>query len=309
MKHQCKNRLSEIINTTEQKQYTDSQFAAAGFDTALRIMIMGPTDCGKTYLCHKILSFLLRRRISPVGFFDLDIGQSSIGPPGTIGYRLIRSVDELEHLQDPPIIHLGFIGALTPYGNEGRVYSRIKDILRWTPTNVKMVIDTTGYRNVTPEVIRLKCEKIKIISPDIVILISCSYDNLIRSLNKALIEVGGRLLLWPSLNPGLCKSVSVRRAYHLKAFGYWLDNADFMVFPAKSFNIKKNDELDQQLQGKLVGLLDGTGRCVGGGIFICNNGKYITVYGTLRPGDKEAISLVIGKVNFKPQSWKIVYEA
>ena len=53
-------------------------------------MIVGPTDSGKSTLCRLLANYALRMGRKPV-YVDLDVGQSSISVPGTIGATLIES--------------------------------------------------------------------------------------------------------------------------------------------------------------------------------------------------------------------------
>lgn len=47
-------------------------------------MVVGPTDVGKSTLCHILLNYAVRIGRRPI-FVDLDVGQGQISVPGSIG--------------------------------------------------------------------------------------------------------------------------------------------------------------------------------------------------------------------------------
>ena len=53
-------------------------------------LVVGPTDSGKSTLCQLLSNYAVRMGRRPV-FVDLDVGQSSISIPGTIGATLVES--------------------------------------------------------------------------------------------------------------------------------------------------------------------------------------------------------------------------
>ena len=56
-------------------------------DSELRgpvLMVVGPTDVGKSTLCRLLLNYAVRMGRRPI-FVDLDVGQGHVSIPGTIG--------------------------------------------------------------------------------------------------------------------------------------------------------------------------------------------------------------------------------
>mmetsp|Transcript_25890 Transcript_25890/g.90145 ORF Transcript_25890/g.90145 Transcript_25890/m.90145 type:complete len:300 (-) Transcript_25890:255-1154(-) len=66
-------------------QRLEARRDAAGTTGGLgpRVMVVGPTDSGKTSTCRVLLSYAVRRGRTPA-FVDLDVGQGSITVPGVI---------------------------------------------------------------------------------------------------------------------------------------------------------------------------------------------------------------------------------
>lgn len=59
------------------------------------VMIVGATDSGKSTLARYLVSQILKKDIS-VSLVDTDVGQTSLGLPGTISVKVFSSVKDLE---------------------------------------------------------------------------------------------------------------------------------------------------------------------------------------------------------------------
>lgn len=74
------------------------------------VYVVGAADRGKTTFCR-----WLTRRLSTMemtGFLDCDIGQSTLGPPATLGLALYAGGSEV-----PQATYFRFVGAVTPSGH------------------------------------------------------------------------------------------------------------------------------------------------------------------------------------------------
>ncbi|XP_035785095.1 protein CLP1 homolog [Anopheles aquasalis] len=73
------------------------------------VMVVGPTDVGKTTLCRIFLNYAVRLGRRPI-YVDLDVGQGGIAIPGTIGALLVERpapVAEGFSQQAPLVYHYG----------------------------------------------------------------------------------------------------------------------------------------------------------------------------------------------------------
>lgn len=77
------------------------------------VVLLGGADTGKTTLAFALVKDALALDI-PSALVDADLGQSSIGPPTTIGLSLPQKGDNLE---DPRIDGLYFVGDTSPFGH------------------------------------------------------------------------------------------------------------------------------------------------------------------------------------------------
>jgi polyribonucleotide 5'-hydroxyl-kinase len=80
------------------------------------VMIVGPTDCGKSTLCRILLNYSVRLGRTPV-FVDLDCGQGCVSIPGSLGAVVVERPADVEDgfsLVAPIVYHFGHTG---PAGN------------------------------------------------------------------------------------------------------------------------------------------------------------------------------------------------
>jgi polynucleotide 5'-kinase involved in rRNA processing len=129
-------------------------------------MLMGGVDTGKTTLG------LMAARIAvnegrTVAFVDADIGNTTVGPPACVGLKMIRSVDDLDRIENPDQLH--FVGTISPSRlvlQEVVATAAITDRARGLADHV--IIDTTAVvSGVAGET--LKYHKAELCRPDLVV--------------------------------------------------------------------------------------------------------------------------------------------
>ena len=115
----------------------------------------------------------LCRRGLKVALVDADIGQSSLGPPATIGFAVFKSDPDWEVVLSPPEIF--FVGSTTP---EGHFPLHLEGIKRMVGKALSygtdlILVDTTGF--VSGEAGKeLKRRKIDLISPRFILALQKS---------------------------------------------------------------------------------------------------------------------------------------
>ncbi|MBI4481716.1 MAG: hypothetical protein HY652_02375 [Acidobacteria bacterium] len=126
------------------------------------LLILGGPDAGKTTLARYLIGELAPA--GPVAFLDGDMGQSTLGPPATLGLAFVPSQRSLPNFLNPALY---FIGATSPMGHFLPTvvgHRKLLDAARAAGART-VVIDTTGL--VAGGAAReLKQRKIELLRPD-----------------------------------------------------------------------------------------------------------------------------------------------
>lgn len=94
-----------------------------------RVMVVGPTDVGKSTVCRLLLNYAVRLGRRPT-FVELDVGQGSVSIPGTMGALYIERPADVEEgfsLQAPLVYHFG---STTP-GTNIKLYNKVSAGTLW----------------------------------------------------------------------------------------------------------------------------------------------------------------------------------
>ena len=159
----------EIIPGPEWKELTEELLKNRG--TAI---ILGASDAGKSTLAKYLIKELLSRRVK-VSLVDSDIGQSSLGLPGTISMKIFNKPEEMKIFKPDRIF---FTGVFNP---AKRVSAMIEGTRRMVDISkargVKTIlVDTTGL--ISGEIgVALKIGKIRALKPGQIIALQ-RYDEL-----------------------------------------------------------------------------------------------------------------------------------
>ena len=152
--------------------HKDWKEAVENFENEGKIaLVLGGIDRGKTYFIRWLINHLTKKGMK-VAFIDGDVGQSSVGPPATIGMVLVnKPVEALERLTADGIY---FTGSITPAKNLlPSVLGLKKMAAKAIEIADKIVIDTTGFIKY-PEGVILKQAKIELLEPDCIFAFSSS---------------------------------------------------------------------------------------------------------------------------------------
>ena len=143
-------------------------------------MVIGGIDSGKSTLCYFLID-KLKDRSGYTALIDADLGQSTIGPPTTVGLSLIRGgMDILSPFS------LRFVGSTSPRGHMLQTIVAVKKLLdKAIDRGARhVVIDTSGFIS-GPIGREFKYQKIDLISPTHIIALEKEEELslLLRSLS------------------------------------------------------------------------------------------------------------------------------
>jgi polynucleotide 5'-hydroxyl-kinase GRC3/NOL9 len=130
-------------------------------------MVVGASDSGKTTWIRLAARWLVRAGNLPFAIADADIGQSTIGPPATIGLAALKEKATPEpRIDSLPCLGLFFVGSVSPPGHLLQILVGTK---RLVDTAIRsgvgtVLVDTTGLIDQGPG-FQLKLRKIELIGP------------------------------------------------------------------------------------------------------------------------------------------------
>jgi polynucleotide 5'-kinase involved in rRNA processing len=134
------------------------------------VFLVGGIDTGKTTFGLE----MMRRAAAaglPAAFVDSDIGQSTVGPPTTIGLKLCLDGAEVTRTSVRVADALGFVGSITPPGYLLPLVSGTAKMVEQARASGcrLIVVDTTGYVSGIGGQL-LKFYKADAVQPDVVVM-------------------------------------------------------------------------------------------------------------------------------------------
>ena len=191
------------------------------------IMVIGKVDMGKSTLCRFLADEGIKRHLK-VGVVDVDVGQSWIGPPTTVGMKIV--VNSTDDLDDPPDA-LYFVGWISPERHllQTVVGAKMMVDAAFAQNADLVIVDTTGLIEGTIGSV-LKHSKIELLRPNHILFIQQNreLDLLIRSLQN--ISTHQIHLLHRSKNVER-KSKEYRRQFREDKFNEYFADCDIVEIP------------------------------------------------------------------------------
>jgi polynucleotide 5'-hydroxyl-kinase GRC3/NOL9 len=133
------------------------------------VAMVGGLDSGKTTMSREMVREALTAGRTPA-YLDADLGQKCVGPPTTVGVKLVRSEEDIEPSR---LVHADacyFVGAISPQGNLLPVVTgvaRLLDRARAEGADF-VVLDTSGLISGVYGQL-LKYHKFELARPDLVV--------------------------------------------------------------------------------------------------------------------------------------------
>ena len=192
------------------------------------VLFVGTIDRGKTTLATLAARSLTLDGLR-VAVVDTDIGQSEIGPPGTVGIAAVKSdwaKDTATKLSDLRPAATYFVGAFAPPSVALELVVATAQAVRFAKDGKaqRILVDTTGYA-IGPAARRLKVAKAQVIAPALIVGIGQGGE--ITSLLSAMSAASGATVLALEMPPEVGrKSPGFRATRRLTRLAKALDNGD-----------------------------------------------------------------------------------
>jgi polynucleotide 5'-hydroxyl-kinase GRC3/NOL9 len=211
----------------------------------LKVLILGGVDTGKTYLSFTLIKKALQFR-KRVGFLCTDLGQSSLGPPGCVSFKIFTNRDKVSY----PLAYISpdridFVGSLSPQGCIASFLVSTKLVLEKALKEIPLIIiNTTGYIK-PPEACLLKFLKIRLIAPDIILAIQekRELEPILENFYTSKIKI----YKLKKSKKARKRTRSQRASFRLALFKSYFREAKLLIFKKNITGVEKN---------MVVGLLD-----------------------------------------------------
>jgi polynucleotide 5'-kinase involved in rRNA processing len=248
------------------------------------VMLLGAPDTGKSSFARRLLERVLA--IGKQGaYVDADVGQSTVGPPTCVGLKWVRTRADLDQLEDAN--DLRFVGSISPKHlvlQEVIATAALVEQARGEADVI--VIDTTGaVSGITGQT--LKFHKLELCRPDVLVALQRGSEiepiiGMARRFFSADVRVVGVL---PDVTPF---SPTERAQHRAQRF------ARALAPPLQRWKVRPTvfapslpAGMDfHRLQDVLVGVHDGTGRCLGLGVLTVEDENRLLVLTNVTDGMK-----------------------
>lgn len=256
-------------------------------------LLVGGLDSGKSSLARTLLGAALDAGRS-AAYLDADLGQSSVGPPATVGMKHVRSRADLEPEALARADAIAFVGSTSPAGHALPLVAGATRLLaRARDEGADFVaVDTSGLVSGIHGQL-LKFHKLEMLQPDLVVGLQRGEEL------GPLLGIAQRFFATEvvslGIHPGVVPTSVEQRAEHREASmrGYFTSGelqrwrvkpTVFMPALPPMFDLTMLDRL-------LVGLSDGAGGCPG--------------IGYLENGADEAVLRLISPVADAPKALRL----
>lgn len=228
------------------------------------VVVFGGIDSGKSTLSLMMLRAALAAGRT-AAYLDADPGQKSVGPPTTVGLRMIGSEADLEPDALARADGLAFVGATTPEGNLLPLVTGATALLRRARDDGAefVVVDTSGLVSGVYGQL-LKYHKVEMLRPDVVVGLQRGeeLDPLLgiirRFFDTEVVSLG--------VHPGVAPASAEQRAANREA-----SMRRYLAEPLQRWRVKPTVFMPAlptmfdlaELDHLIVGLSDGGGACLG----------------------------------------------
>jgi polynucleotide 5'-kinase involved in rRNA processing len=268
------------------------------------VVLLGGIDTGKTSFGLS-LAETARSRGAEVAYIDADIGQSTIGPPTCVGLKFCTGLEVVDAASVAVADELGFVGNTSPEGHLLPLVtatSRLVDHARQAGANL-VIVDTSGFISGVHAQI-LKYFKLELIKPDAVVGFQRGEE-----LEPILGVI--RRFMPVEVTSLKVESAIVERSVEERLISREDRFAAYFQPPLSRWRLKASvfmptvpPEMDlSRLDGLVVGLEDGKGRCSGIGLLEFDAAE--KVLRMVSPVSESAAGLRLGSIRLSLEGKKL----
>jgi len=237
------------------------------------IMILGASDSGKSSFCTYIVNKLVKAN-RKVAILDGDLGQSDIGPSGSVGYAVAtKPITELYNLR---LQNGVFVGVTSPVSAVEQTAKGLHDMMHEaTEQQADFILaNTDGFVN-GDLAIGYKLTLIKDLKPDVVVGVQAQTE-----LESLMSYLGGGGVMTVEPSPALnTRSEEKRRILREMTYAKYLRESKLQCYPLSQITVEPRSAVPKKQnpdKGILVGLYGRGNRFLGIGVLRdINSGRRI----------------------------------
>ncbi len=227
------------------------------------VLLLGKIDSGKSSYCTYLVNKLVDGKCR-VALLDGDLGQSDIGPSGTVGYAIIsKPITELYNLKLQNAFFMGVTSPIMAIAKTVEGLAAMKAEILERPVDF-VIVNTDGW--VTGDIaVSYKTQLIKELKPDVIVAVQV--EDELRSL-IAYLDDNPPIIVEPSsfLNQ---RSAEKRRSLREMTYARYMKNARLRNYPIGYVTIEPRYALPKYQEpekGLLVGLYGSKSKFLGIGV-------------------------------------------
>ena len=228
----------------------------------LIVLLLGKIDSGKSSYCTYLVNKLVNEKCR-VAILDGDLGQSDIGPSGTVGYAIAsKPVADLYNLK---LKNAFFVGITSPIAIDKTIegLAAMKAEVLQRPVDF-VVVNTDGW--VTGDIaVAYKTQLVKDLKPDVIV--GVQVEDELRPLIANLDDTSV-IMVEPSSSLSQ-RSAEKRKTLREMTYARYMKNAKLRNYPLSQLTIEPRKALPKYQEpekGLLVGLYGSGSKFLGIGI-------------------------------------------
>lgn len=226
---------------------------------ARTVLLLGDTGTGKTSLVTWLAGAHAARGLS-VGVVDTDVGQSHIGPPGTVGLGRVRGA--VDSLAEAETLALHWVGSTSPPGVERELWAGARRLVEGGRAAGlgPILVDTCGL--VRGRIgYHVAAGTIAETAPDLIICLQRADEC--APILEGIDPRGERVLTLAAGPAARRRSIQERRRHRESALDRYFAAARTREIPLSRLAVAAGVDAGEELVDRLVGLLDDRGATLG----------------------------------------------
>lgn len=276
-----------------------------------RVLVIGESTTGKTSFVTNLAQMGCEKGIK-TAVLDMDVGQSNIGPPTTIGLGFARK--DMNSLFDIKPEQIYFIGSTSPLGKEREFATGLKKILPKAKEAKLLIVESVAFfkdRDFRDKMLALEIE---IIRPDYIVVLKLGAPY-----KENLLPEGGKVFSLPGVMKKNKRNLLHRKKFRIESWWRYLQGGKVYHFSTSSqekitdgglFNSSREAiNRSSFLIGSVVGITNSKGCHLAAGIIFDTDKENLSVFAPrVKAIERDNLSFITGEVKVERRVLTLIKE-